>query len=91
MANEIRADIDELIRYKDFLNRNMEHNVFLFEDFLRCANGMEWDDVILERVTQVLNDIIKSLNEIRAVIGYANQALDKMIDILEDYTSIRAD
>ena len=91
MANDIRADIDELIRYRDFLKRNMEHNVYLFEDFLRSVNGIEWDDVILERVTEVLNDIVKHINEIRAAIGYANQALSKMIDILDDYSSIRAD
>ena len=89
MSSEIKAEIEQLINYKDFLNRNMDHNVSLFEDFLRGTNGLEWDDPILENVTRVLNEIVKHLNDIRAEIGYANEALQKMIDILEEYSRIR--
>ena len=91
MAGEIKANIEQLEAYKSFLQRNMDHNALLFEDFIHGTNGLEWDDEVLENVVRVLNDIVKHLNNIRSEITYANEALDQMIDILNEYLKIRAD
>ena len=91
MAGEIKANIEQLEAYKSFLQKNMDHNALLFEDFIRGTNGLEWDDEVLENVVRVLNDIVKHLNSIRSEITYANEALDKMIDILNGYLKIRAE
>ena len=91
MAGEIKANIEQLEAYKSFLQRNMDHNALLFEDFIHETNGLEWDDEVLENVVRVLNDIVKHLNNIRSEITYANEALDQMIDILNEYLKIRAE
>ena len=90
MSGEIKADVEILRNYKDFLQRNMDHNALLFEDFIHGTNGIQWDDEVFENVVRVLNDIVKHLNNIRSEITFANQALDQMIDILEGYLKIRA-
>ena len=89
MSDEIKAEIEQLEAYRQFLQRNMDHNALIFEDFLHATSGVEWDDAVLENVVRVLNDIVKHLNNIRSEIAFANQALKRMIDILDQYTRIR--
>ncbi len=85
----VHANLDDLESFDRYIHSYLSTTATNYHSFYMAVQHLEWDDPILERVTEVMNDAIAKVNNIRRAIAGAEEALRKMEDILGGYVSLR--
>ena len=84
----VKANLSELESFHRYLHHYLDVTATNYHSFFNAVQHLDWDDPILERVTQVLDSAVLHVNNIRRAIGGAEAALSQMEDALQRYVAL---